>query len=177
MRPLQFASIGNKKDHRDVVRRGQGLWSPIPEGQSAIASPRRIPSLHFDTRATALETWPLPAILCTHAPATSTNFPATGAGGDSRPTVRRPICHCACPVALPCSPPTGRFTTFRARHCLLCRSVNGVPASAGNSIGDRPVIAPLRELRLSARECDFPGINIRSCQCEQLRVLKCNSIY
>jgi len=37
--------------------------------------------------------------------------------------------------------PPNRFTTFRARHRLLCQSIDGVPASAGNSIGDWLVIA------------------------------------
>jgi len=42
----------------------------------------------------------------------------------------------------PCSPSPSRFVTFRARHCLLCRSIDGVPSSAGNSTGVRPAIAP-----------------------------------
>ena len=41
-------------------------------------------------------------------------------------------------------PSPGRFATFWVRHCPLCRSINGVLASAGNSVGSQPAIPPLR---------------------------------
>jgi len=46
-------------------------------------------------------------------------------------------------------PSPGRFATFWVRHCPLCRSINGVLASAGNSVGSRPAIPPLRTYRRS----------------------------
>jgi len=87
-----------------------GPGSPIPGVwvQSAvIASPRCTARLHFDTCATAPETRPLPAVLRTHPPLTSTDCPAASDGGWAvipRPVVRGPIGHYAFLVALP-SPP------------------------------------------------------------------------
>ena len=37
-------------------------------------------------------------------------------------------------------PSPGRFATFWVRHCPLCRSIDGVLASAGNSVGSQPAI-------------------------------------
>ena len=73
-----------------------GLWSPVRGGRSAIASPRRVPSLHFDMCITALETRPLPAISRAYPPVTSTNYPAAYNEGGRRfpgppPGVDRPL--------------------------------------------------------------------------------------
>ena len=80
-----------------------GLWI----SRSAIASPRRVTSLCFDTLVWR-RGWPLHAVLCAHPPMTSTDCPAAsdGDGGRGRevtiprPPVRGPIGHCASPVAL-----------------------------------------------------------------------------
>jgi len=81
----------------------------------------------------------------------------------------QPLCFpCCAPL---CSSLPGRFVTFWACHRLLCQSIDGVPASAGNSNSDHVgkkvrtlaksrVSIKTRELRLSTRECNFPGINI-----------------
>jgi len=50
-------------------------------------------------------------------------------------------------IALPrsrssCSPLPNCFATFWAHHCPLCRSIDGVPTSTGNSVGDQPAIGP-----------------------------------
>jgi len=162
----------------------------LASGQQS--SPRRVSSLCFYTCATALETQPLPAVSQAHLPTTSTDCPAASNRGGRR--FPGPLSGGRSAIALPrsrssCSPLPNCFVTFRARHCPLCRSIDGVPASAGNSIGHRLAIAPppfaprwrfnsnhvgkryvlgrnreisieIRELRLSTRECNFPGINI-----------------
>jgi len=112
----------------------------------AIASPRHDAQLRFDTCATAPETQPLPTISCAHPPAMSTNCPAASDGEGAR-QFPGPSSEGRSAIALPQSPSPvapspGRFTTFRARHHLLCRSSNGVPASAGNDVKGQPAIAP-----------------------------------
>jgi len=76
-----------------------------------IASPRRTPCLCFDRCAVALETRPLPAVLCAHPPAMSNECPAASNGGGAwggtaipRPIVLGSIGHCASPVTLPLYP-------------------------------------------------------------------------
>jgi len=151
MRPLQSSSIGNEKDHCDVgrssghVQQWPGVsrtWCLGPVGGD------RAPCLRSDTCTTAPETPPLHAVLRAHPPATSTDCPAVSDGGRgaaiSRPFVRGPIGHCDSPVVLPpVAPSLGRVVTFRVRHhLLLCRSIDGVSASAGNGVGSRTAIAP-----------------------------------
>ena len=77
-------------DSGPVVSRTRGLVSDRPSPS------RRVPSLCFDTCATALETHLLPAVLHAHPPATSTDCPTAsdGASGDSpsyRPVADRPL--------------------------------------------------------------------------------------
>jgi len=59
-----------------------------------------------------------------------------------RSAVWGPIGHCISPVAPPVAPSHGRFVTFRAHHCPLCRSIDGVSTSARNGVWDQPVIVP-----------------------------------
>jgi len=115
----------------------------LASGQQS--SPRRVSSLCFYTCATALETQPLPAVSQAHLPTTSTDCPAASNRGGRR--FPGPLSGGRSAIALPrscssCSPLPNCFATFRARHCPLCRSIDGVPASAGNSVGHRLAIAP-----------------------------------
>jgi len=58
----------------------------------------------------------------------------TRVGNNSPACHPGPISHCTSPITFPLLPPD-RFATFWARHCPLCRSIDGVPASTGNSVG------------------------------------------
>ena len=137
MRPLSVCLyIGNKKDHsswhvradikfvdrprcRPIIRPRPtaGLWISYTRGPVGD----RVPSSRFDTWAMAQETWPLPAVLHAHPPATLTNCPVAsdGAGGDSPPAVWGPIGHCASPVALPRTI-LWPFCDVQAHHRRLC---------------------------------------------------------
>jgi len=82
-------------------------------------------------------------------PATSTDCPAASDGGEGHgdslarcPGTDQPLCS---PGRAPSEALSGHFATFGARHHRLCRSSaggDGVPASAGNSVRDRPAIDP-----------------------------------
>jgi len=78
----------------------------------------------------------------------------------------------------PVLPPPGRFVMFRARHRPLCdrpqaatgsghrppplrpRQRSNSDYAGGTYSGEIGVSIETQELRLSSRECDFPGINI-----------------
>jgi len=67
---------------------------PYPASRLAITSLHRAARLLFDRCATAPDTRPLPAVSCTHPPATSTDCPAVSDGGlvvISQPVVRGPM--------------------------------------------------------------------------------------
>jgi len=142
MRPIQSASVGNKKEHWDfgrssghVRRWAWGLLYPASGGRSVIASPRRTPCLCFDRCAMALDTRPLPAVLCAHPPAMSNECPAASNGGGAwggtaipRPIVLGSIGHCASPVALPLYPPAVLRRSGHATAHYVDRSIEGVPA-------------------------------------------------
>jgi len=148
------------------------IWRPVGNRVLSSRSQPVFRCTHHIT--TALETQPLPAVSRAYPPTMSTNCPAAsdGDGQRFRPVVWGPISHCASPVVPPlCSSLPGRFVTFWACHRLLCQSIDGVPASAGNSNSDHVgkkvrtlaksrVSIKTRELRLSTRECNFLGINI-----------------
>ena len=72
-------------------------------------------------------------------------------GGDDSPApcprTDRSLCFPS--RAFPVAPSPGRFATFWARHCPLCRSFDWVPSSAGNNVGDWLAITPPR-LRVPA---------------------------
>ena len=121
----------------------------------------------------------LPAVLRAHLPATSISSEVRQ-GGIPRPIIWGPIGHCASPIALPHSqPPSGLQRFGRATAHYVHRSSaggDGVPASAGNSVGtgwrSPPPFVPLPAIQLRSRtqaksrvsietgECNFPGINI-----------------
>ena len=109
-----------------------GLWSPIPGGRLAIASPRHVPSLCFDVHATVLETQPLPAVLRAYPPAMSTDCPSGIRRG--RAVIPQMAGRSAIVLSRsrsPCSPLSSHFTMFQVHHCPLSLSIDGVPASAG----------------------------------------------
>jgi len=120
-------------------------------GRSAIVSPRCDPHLRFDRRAMASFGDPATArcLACTHPPATSTDCPAASDGGEGhgdslarRPGTDQPL---RFPGRAPSEALSGHFATFGACHHRLCQSSaggDGVPASAGNSVRDRPAIDP-----------------------------------
>jgi len=89
-----------------------------------------------------LETRLLPTILHVHPRRHRliVQWHLTWVGGNSLARHPGPIDHCASPVA----PVPSRFATFWACHRPLCRSINGLSASAGNSVRDRPAMVPLR---------------------------------
>jgi len=119
--------------------------------------PRRVPSLCSTCAPRRLRF----AVSRAYPPATSTDCPVTskGAGSDSlacRPGADQPLRFFG---HAPPYPPPGHFATFRAYHRRLCRSSAGgdrVPASDGNSVGDRPAIAspfaPLPVIQLRSRQ-------------------------
>ena len=116
-----------------------GLGSPVSAGRSAIASARRDPSLCFDTCTKVAETRPLPAVSRAHLCQLFVQRCPMGVGGDSPahcPGADRPLCFPG--RAPPVASCPGHFVTFHACHCPICRSIDGVPASAGNSVGTGP---------------------------------------
>jgi len=106
MQPLQFACIGNKKDHWDVGLHRRGACGLVGD---------HVPSLRFDGCATVPENWLLPAILRAHPPATSTDCPAASDGGGRRFPV--PSSRGRSAIVLlwshsPVAPSPGRFCDF-----------------------------------------------------------------
>jgi len=79
-----------------------------PPGAGRWSRARRVPHLRFDRCATAPETWPLPAILHAHPPATSTDCPVAsdgeGEGRHSDSQARRAQANQ--PLHFPCHAPT-----------------------------------------------------------------------
>ena len=150
MRPLQSASIGNKKSTEISADRpatsdcGLGVsrtrrlgagWRSRPSVTLHVCvstgAPRcRRPS-HCPPFCVPIRPRRRPIV----------QWHLTGVGGDfpaHRPGADRPLCF---PGRAPLvAPSLGRFATFWAHHRPLCRSIDG--ASAGNSIGGRPAIAP-----------------------------------
>ena len=96
-------------------------------------------SLTPEVWSEAPETRPLPAISRAHPPASLTDCPAPSNGGGAISLARLPgadqLLHFLSHASL-CSPSPGRFATFRACYCPLCRSIDGVPA------GDAPLCVP-----------------------------------
>jgi len=146
MRPLQSASIANKKDHWDVGRSSGHVWwwawglpylgagrrlrphVVIPACVSTHALRWRRPGRCLPFH---VPIWPRRQLFVQRCP--------MGVGGDSP-------AHCLGadrPLRFPGrAPPVascpGHFVMFHACHCPLCRSIDGVPASAGNSVGTGP---------------------------------------
>ena len=144
MRPLQSASIVNKKDHSHVSRSFGRVWRRAYGLPYAEASRQSRPAVAFPACVStcAPQHWRPGHCPPFHAPIHPRHWPIiqqhpTGVCGDSparRLGADRPL---RSPLQHP-----GRFVTFRARRRLLCRSIDGVATSAGNSIGDWPEIAP-----------------------------------
>ena len=161
-------------------------WRPVDDPDSPL---RRVPSSRFDTCATAPETRPLPAVKRAHPPGARNDDQLSsgvrpGRGAILRPVVLGPIGHCASPY-----PPPGRFAMFRVRHRRLCdrpqatmgsgiahplapcritnmihtgrenANVLNCPAAVNHRRAKSRVSIETRELQLSTRECNFPGIN------------------
>ena len=186
MRPLQSASIVNKKDHSHVGRSFGRVWRracglPYAEAGRQSRPPSRSQPVFRHVRHS------------TGNPATARHFTRPSARDidrlsssiqRGRAAIPRPTVWGRSAIALPLQPP-GRFVTFRARCRPLCRPINGVATLAGNNIRDRPEIAPRTHTGdptpimpvkgryygeiesldwdpgLSTRECNFPVINIR----------------
>jgi len=151
----------------------------------SVAFPARV-STHAPRRRRPDRCPPLNAPIH-RAPATTTNCLAAsdrGGGAILRPVVLGPIGHCASPY-----PPPGRFAMFRVRHRRLCdrpqatmgsgiahplapcritnmihtgrenANVLNCPAAVNHRRAKSRVSIETRELQLSTRECNFPGIN------------------
>ena len=127
MRPLQSASIGNKKDHWYVGRssgriRRRACGLPYLASGGQLHPPGRVPSLFFDVCVTAPETRPLPVVLRAHP--TPQHRPIVQwrlTGGTAIPPSRHPRGWSAIVLsryAPPVAPSPGRFATFRARCCV-----------------------------------------------------------
>jgi len=96
-------------------------------------------------------------------PATSTDCPAASDVGAA--VGSSPACHPEADWPLhfpgrapPVAPSSSCFVAFRSSHRLLCQSIDGVPASAGNSVGDQP-----RPAIVHLPFAPLPAIQLRSC--------------
>jgi len=161
MRPLQFASIGNKKGHWDV---GQ---SPGCVQREALVSRtrgpvgNRVPPIEFPARIPTRAPWHRRPSRCPPfcLPSAhdvdwlSSSVQRRGGGGWRFPSMpsRGLSATALTQWRSPC-----RSAWFQAHHCLLCRSNDGVPATASK----RYVLGRNRESRSRPGNCDFPGISI-----------------
>jgi len=149
MRPLQSASVRKKKDHWDVGRSsGRVQWRawglPCPGAGQRSRPSVAIPAC-VSTRVPRCQRPSCCLLFCSpiypwRRPIVQRSNRGHGDSPAHRSGADRPLhlFSCAPPVAT--SP--GCLAMFRACHCPLCRSIDGVPASARNIVGDRPAIAP-----------------------------------